>query len=224
MNFPDGLFAAPWVFAGNVLFGVLLFWSAVRAPWRELAQEPRLHRWLAAIVLLALCWNLKAGVRPGLNLHFLGVTTLYLMFGGRLALVALALILVAVCLNHSAGFMDYGLNGLVMIAAPLAVSTIMAGIVRRMPQHNLFVFLFLGGFFAAACSVLATGILSASLLLLAGEYNRYLLATEYLPFYCLLAFGEAWLNGAALTLMAVYAPHWLAGFDARRYLALNEKL
>jgi uncharacterized membrane protein len=38
------------------------------------------------------------------------------------------------------------------------------------------------------------------------------------PFYLLLGFSEAWLNGAAITLMVVYYPHWVGSFDDRRYL------
>jgi uncharacterized membrane protein len=34
----------------------------------------------------------------------------------------------------------------------------------------------------------------------------------------LLAFAEAWLTGAAVTLMVVYYPHWVGTFDDRRYL------
>ena len=36
--------------------------------------------------------------------------------------------------------------------------------------------------------------------------------------YVLLAFAEAWLTGALITLMVVYLPHWVGTFDDRRYL------
>jgi uncharacterized membrane protein len=34
----------------------------------------------------------------------------------------------------------------------------------------------------------------------------------------LLGFAEAWLNGAMVTIMVVYLPHWVGSFDDRRYL------
>ena len=43
------------------------------------------HVWFGAIVVLSLLWSMKAGVKPGLTLHFLGATALTLMFGFRLA-------------------------------------------------------------------------------------------------------------------------------------------
>ena len=30
--------------------------------------------------------------------------------------------------------------------------------------------------------------------------------------------AEAWLNGALVTIMVVYLPHWVGSFDDRRYL------
>jgi uncharacterized membrane protein len=42
-----------------------------------------------------------------------------------------------------------------------------------------------------------------------------------LSYILLLTFAEAWLNGAMITLMAVYLPHWLGSFDDQRYLLNN---
>ena len=44
------------------------------------------------------------------------------------------------------------------------------------------------------------------------------LLDEYLPFFLLLAFSEAWLGGMATTLMVVFRPEWVTTFDDRRYL------
>jgi uncharacterized membrane protein len=41
---------------------------------------------------------------------------------------------------------------------------------------------------------------------------------DYFPYFILLGFSEAWLNGAAITLMVVFVPHWVVSFDDRRYL------
>ena len=40
----------------------------------------------------------------------------------------------------------------------------------------------------------------------AGAYPADLLLSEYLPFFLLLGFAEAWLSGMALTLLVVYRP------------------
>jgi uncharacterized membrane protein len=53
---------------------------------------------------------------------------------------------------------------------------------------------------------------------LAGVYPADMLFSDYLPAYILLGFAEAWLNGAAITMMVVYYPHWVGSFDDSRYL------
>jgi uncharacterized membrane protein len=50
-------------------------------------------------------------------------------------------------------------------------------------------------------------------------YPAPTLLDDYLPYYFLLGFAEAWLNGALITLMVVYAPHWVGSFDDRHYLS-----
>jgi uncharacterized membrane protein len=65
---------------------------------------------------------------------------------------------------------------------------------------------------------MATGLLACALLWLAAVYPAPTLLDDYLPYYLLLGFAEAWLNGALITLMVVYAPHWVGSFDDRRYL------
>ena len=60
--------------------------------------------------------------------------------------------------------------------------------------------------------------LLSGLLWLADVYPAIALVDDYLPYYFLLGFAEAWLNGAMVTLMVVYVPHWVDSFDDRRYL------
>ena len=56
------------------------------------------------------------------------------------------------------------------------------------------------------------------MLALSGAYSAEFLWSEYLPFFLLLGFSEAWISGAVITLMVVYRPDWVAAFDDRRYL------
>ena len=68
----------------------------------------QLNVWLGTIVVLMLVWSMKAGVRPGLNLHLLGATVFTLMFGRQLAIIGLSIVLAAVTLQqrwqrHQAG-------------------------------------------------------------------------------------------------------------------------
>lgn len=222
MNFPDALFPHAWALGAFVPMLAAWLWCIGTAPWTRLADSGQFNVWLGTVVLLALVWSMKAGVKPGLDLHLLGATMFTLMFGRQLAIIGLSLVLAAVTLNHALldhpAWLAYGLNALVLaVFPPLLADAIRRGVERYLPA-NLFVFVFVATFFGAAATVVATGLLASGLLWLADVYPASALVDDYLPYYVLLGFAEAWLNGAMVTLMVVYLPHWVGSFDDRRYL------
>lgn len=225
MNFPDALFPQAWALGAFLPLLAIWFWCFRTAPWRRLSDSAQLNVWLGAVVLLVLVWSMKAGVKPGLNLHLLGATMFTLMFGRQLAIVGLSAVLAGVTLNGElqgqSAWLAYGLNALVLAVFPsLLADGIRRGVERWLPR-NFFVYVFGCAFFGAAAAIMATGLLASALLWLAGVYPAAALLDDYLPFYLLLGFAEAWLNGAMVTLMVVYVPHWVGSFDDRRYLLIK---
>ncbi|RTL54327.1 MAG: hypothetical protein EKK46_08255 [Rhodocyclaceae bacterium] len=218
MNFPDHLFPAGWGLPTNGLFLAVLLAALWLAPWKRLMNSTQSNVWAGSIVVLCLMWSLRAGVQPGLNLHLLGATALTLMFGRSLALIGLTLVLAAVTFNRGGGWEYFGLSALLTIACPVLVAEAVRKLVERHLPANFFVYVFFSAFFGAALTVLAVGLLSTLTVWLAGLYTLDKLLADYLPYYLLLGFAEAWLNGAIITLMVVYAPHWVGTFDDRRYL------
>ncbi|GAB2181658.1 energy-coupling factor ABC transporter permease [Denitratisoma sp. agr-D3] len=218
MNFPDQLFSSPWTLLGNSLFLAALVAAVWLAPWRRLADSAQFNAWLGSVVTLCLVWSMKAGMQPGLNLHLLGATVLTLMFGRSLAMLALALVLAAVTFNSGGSWQHVGLAGLVTIVFPVLVSEFLRRATDRYLPANFFVYVFVAAFFGAALTVVATGGLSTLLLWGAGIYSLDKLLNDYLPYFLLLGFAEAWLSGAVITVMVVYLPHWVGSFDDRHYL------
>lgn len=218
MNFPDQLFPAVWTLLGNALFVAAMVAVLRLAPWRRLKEVGALNVWLGSIVTLTLVWSMKAGVQPGLNLHLLGATALTLMFGRSLAMAALTVVLVAVCVNTGHGWNNFGLTALVSIVFPVLVTEAVRKATDRYLPANFFIYIFVAAFFGAALTTVATGGLSTVLFWLAGIYPLEKLLADYLPYYLLLGFAEAWLNGAVITMMVVYMPHWVVSFDDRHYL------
>jgi uncharacterized membrane protein len=218
MNFPADLFSDVWAYGAFLPLALVWLWCLRTAPWRRLAEEGQLNVWLGAVVMLMLLWSMKAGVRPGLNLHLLGATTLTLMFGRQLAIAGLSLVLVGVTLNGGAGWQPYALNALIMAVLPCFLAYAMLRVVERWLPANFFIYVFIGAFLGAAVVAVTTGLASTMLLVVAGVYPAEMLFADYLPYFLLLGFSEAWLNGAAVTLMVVYVPHWVGTFDDRRYL------
>lgn len=226
MNFPEGLFSNAVTFGAYVPFVLVLLWSVRTAPWRRLADSGQLNVWLGTIVVLMLMWSMKAGVRPGMNLHLLGATTFALMFGRQLAILGLTVVLAAVTFNSGGGlgWAPFAINALVMAVLPVVMASAVLRFVERFLPANIFVYFFVGAFFNAGLVTLVTGVLASLLLAAAGVYTVDTLSTDYLPYFILLGFAEAWLNGAAITLMVVYFPHWVGTFDDRRYLWNNKSV
>ncbi|MDP1652525.1 MAG: energy-coupling factor ABC transporter permease [Rhodocyclaceae bacterium] len=222
MNFPDGLFGDLWAYGAILPYALILLWAVWTAPWKRLADSTQMNVWMGTIVVLTLVWSLKAGAKPGLNLHLLGATAFTLMFGRQLAMIGLSLVLAAVTFNASLkgidGWQPFALNALALTVFPVLVAHAVLSFVERHLPPNIFVYFFVAAFFGGAAAAVATGFLTGTLLWLAGAYTADLLFSDYLPFYILLGFAEAWLNGAAITLMVVYYPRWVGSFDDRRYL------
>ncbi len=218
MNLPDNLLAAGWLWAGHLLFALALAYALRFAPWRRLRKPAQLHLFLGAVVALMVLWNIKTGIRPGLNFHMLGATALTLMFGPELAVAGMALVVLGSTLAGLSGTWTFSLNALLMGVLPVLVSHAVYRLAdTRLPNH-FFVYVFVNGFFGAALAMAGAGIVATALLAAAGAYPFSYLYGEYLPFYVLLAWSEALLTGMAVTLMAVYRPEWIGTFDDTRYL------
>jgi len=218
VNLPDGLFPAPLAWVALALFVALLAYALRGACWERLRQGQQLHVFAGSIVACMLFWSIAGSVGRGLSFHLLGATIFTLMFGARFALFGLTICLGGVTLAGLAGWSAFGLNALLMAALPVAVS---AGIHRlvdtRLPNH-FFVYVLAGAFLNGGLAMAANGLASTVALWLAGVRPGAYLFTEYLPYYLLLAWGEALVTGMLMTILVVYRPAWVASFDDARYL------
>ncbi len=206
-----------WLVAGGLLaaFGYFQALTKIRhqAEWHSLP-------WLAlliAMVALVVLWQIRAGTMSGLSLHLLGAMLSTLVFGPALAVVPLSVALISVTLTSSVEWQVFGLNACLLVFWPILVSQVLAGLVARLPS-NIFVFIFVGGFFASAFVVLCTGWLMAGVLWLMQFYPWPGLLEDFASYWLLVAFSEAWLTGMLLTVMVVYRPELVAMFDAVRYI------
>ena len=218
MNFAPDLFSTAWHFGAICCGAGVGAWVFRTAPWRRLLDGHQLNALLGASVILTLLWSMNAGVKPGLNLHLLGAMASTLIFGPQLALVVVALALAGITFNGSAEWAAYPLNLLVMGIVPVLVGRFYFRLVERWLPKHFFVYIFINAFIGSAAVVLVQGVVASMMLFAAGAYPADLLLSEYLPFFLLLGFAEAWLSGMALTLLVVYHPEWVASFDDRSYL------
>ena len=201
--------ACAWVLAAAVLAA-----AARGRPWRRLRQgEADLARVLlsATIAVIAMRWFNTAALQ-GVVLHFLGATVVTLMFGARLAVAVMALASLAGVLlgaDVRGWAWDFLLTGALPVAATLAVSLAAA----RWVPSNIFTYVMVNAFAAAALAMAVSSLAKALFAALAGGP-----AAAYLAATPLLMFGEAFLTGGVMVLVVVYRPQWCLSFDDRTYL------
>jgi len=222
MNFPDGLLDVGWIYGAYAPLALIWLWCLRHAPWQRLRAPGQLNVWLGTIVSLTLLWSMKADIKPGQTMHLLGATAFTLMFGRQLAFVGLSVVLAAVTFNSShgvsIGWQSYGLNALMMIAIPVFIARAILQLVEKLLPAHLIVYVLAAAFFGTAINVMLTGLASTLVLGLASVYSMQTLFSDLYPSYVLLAFAEAWITGALITIMVVYVPDWVGTFDDRRYL------
>lgn len=205
--------------AALLLWLVLLAFSLNAPLLRTLGAHPLYqHLCLGGAIVLVPLWTLRAGLHEGLEIHFLGLTSLTLLLGWRLALLAPCLTLLILAYFGVIPLTDIGWQALIGVALPVATSWLLfLGSWAWLPRH-LFVYLFVAAFLGGALSISAKVIASALLMGVSGTYSWHTISADYLSIWPLLLFPEALLNGMTMTLLAVYRPHWVNTFFDREYL------
>lgn len=209
-----------WQLFGAIISLTVLCYFFPREFFAKLRDETGYqHFVLATAVALSLFWSVQAGIKDGLNLHFLLITTVVLCHGWRIAnwlcLMPLALLIAF----DKLAWQDAGLYALSSIILPGLFSyTLYLASYRYLSRH-LFVYIFVAGFIAAALTIVLQISLTSLWFGIEGRHSWQSIIDNYWQLALLLWFPEALLNGSAVTLMAIYRPHWLRTFYDREYLS-----
>lgn len=218
MDFPARIMPELLLWPATVLAVLWLGHAARRAPRGRLADSRFTHVLFGASVGVLLLWSLHAGVPPVFNFHLLGVTALTLMLGWQFASLAVALVLLGITLNGQAEWASFGVNFLVMGGIPIALTWRLLQLAQRRLPHNFFIYVYINAFLAAGLSILAAAGIGAGLLWLTGTQTAAWLGHQYLPYFPLMFFSEAVLNGMVMTLMVALRPAWVCSFDDELYI------
>lgn len=216
MDIPANVFNEDWLMMASFGFFLLLVHSMRHAAWGYVREH--VHVYLGAIVFASLIWILRAGIGSNLNFHFLGVTVMTLMFGWRLALLAVTIIVAITFWRLEAGFLAVPVNTLVMGGIPILVTYVLLRWSQRHLPTNIFVFVFVNAFLAAVLGTVAVICAGSFLLWWTDTFSAHYLQTYYLPYIPLLMLPEGLINGMLAAIAVVYAPQWIPVFDDARYL------
>ena len=212
-----------WQIAGAALALVIMLYIYPRELLPKLRNEPSYQHFVfACAVALSLLWSVQAGINAGLSLHFLLLTSLVLCHGWRIAVwICLLPTLLLVSFNKLA-WQDSGLFLLSSVILPALFSYLLFLASYRYLNRHLFVYIFVAGFLAAGLTIVLQIGLTSLWFGLEGRYSWRVIIDNYTLLSLLIWFPEALLNGSAVTLMAIYRPHWLRTFYDREYLAADK--
>ncbi|MCO5785530.1 hypothetical protein DHB74_04070 [Pseudomonas sp. G11-1] len=207
------------ILLGLLLYGGSLLWALARISWVELvADSRRQHLFYGSVFALFVLWLLRKEFDNGLTFHFLGLTVVTLMLDWPLALVAGTLAqlgMVALGLDDAAAL---GINGLLRILIPVVVTVAASRFLERFKPTNLFLYIFISGFFAASFAAVGTMLAGMGLLAWSGQLTPPGSLLELLGYMIMVMFPEGFINGMGVAALVVFHPEWVETFDTDRYL------
>lgn len=207
------------IWLAALLSVITLGMALVIAPWKLLqSKQERQHAVFAAIVLLALFWQLQLEVRETLLLHPIAMNVVVMVFGSALALIIGAAALV---LGHLLGGPSWTLlpfEYLIMVMVPVAVVSGLLTLISRVPKANMFFYLFGAAFFGAVPTLLAVGVVAWLYLQVFAEPHLQQVFTDHSYLLLLMMFPEGFINCSVATVVTVLRPDLVRTFDDHRYL------
>ncbi|QEW07726.1 energy-coupling factor ABC transporter permease [Nitrincola iocasae] len=219
MNVSEGVLSTYWLWGSGIIYALLLLWIIKRLPWEVIWRERGIqHLFFGSIVVLVLLWQLRAGVSVYLTIHFLGLTTLTLMFGWDLAVIAGSVVLLVMTLLGIESWSMLPVNLVCSVVIPSLVSYgILRWVEAKLPK-NFFVYMFLCAFAGGAVAAGVSGMSMALVLWLDGIYPWSKIYHDYAMYLPLIMMPEGLLNGIIMTGMMVFHPDWIRTFDAKAYI------
>ncbi|WP_432464183.1 MULTISPECIES: hypothetical protein [unclassified Agarivorans] len=212
-----------WSCNQGQLFAILLLALWLWAIWPAKAIEALLKdgnkqtKLLLVLTAMNGLWLLDGSVTEGIHVHFLGLVTLMLMYGWRMATVMAMLPTMFFATLMLKQPFDFAIYGLLAVALPTFLCFAVYSQVFKYLPHHLFVYIFCGAFLNAFLSIIFHILAWSVWLWLSKDYSWDFLNQNYLLIIPLLGFPEALLNGMAVTLMVVYCPHWLYDYSDNTY-------
>lgn len=202
-----------------LLYSGTLLWALARISWVELvADSRRQHLFYGSVFALFVLWLLRKEFDNGLTFHFLGLTVVTLMLDWPLAVIAgtlAQLAMVALGLDDAAAL---GANGLLRILIPVLVTVAASRLLERFKPSNLFLYIFISGFFAASFAAVGTMLTGMGLLAWSGQLTPPGSLVELVGYMIMVMFPEGFINGMGVAALVVFHPEWVETFDTDRYL------
>lgn len=202
-----------------VLAVVVCYVIAKKLTFSRLVSDKKIqHLVFGSAASLFVLWMFRAGIYDGLSVHFLWLSALPLVLGFRWAIFSASLALIGVTLAGQEHFNMLGVNFLLGVLSPIALTYgIYSLTFHKLPRHT-FVYIFLCAFIPGALSIALKMFSLSGYYFLDDVYSWYTVKDNYLILTTLMLFPEAMFNGMTITLMIIYKPEWVYTFYDKLYL------
>ncbi|MEH6564056.1 MAG: energy-coupling factor ABC transporter permease [Halopseudomonas sp.] len=203
----------------GVIYALVLLYALTRVRWVELIADSRRHHlFFGSVFALFALWLVRREFDNGLTVHFIGVTAVMLLLDWPLAIVAGSLAQLGLCLLGLDDSAALGANGLLRILVPVAITLVLSRALESFQPRNLFLYIFISGFFAAGLAAASTVLVGMGLLQWSGSLLAPDSLLELLGYLLLVMFPEGFINGTAVAALIVFCPDWVDTFNTDRYL------
>ena len=192
-----------------VLYLTALLLAIVMAPWRQILAHNERQRALGLVIAtLPMLWSMSPGLPGSVGFQLLGMTTVTLVFGWQLALVAASIAGLVMWVVGSWPVEALPVNLLLVVLVPVVVTSAVLAGANLLRRTNLFVYMLGVGFLGSMLALL--GSLWVGTLLLNPDLDHALVL--------LLTFPEGFLNGTLISALTVFYPDIVRTYDDVRYL------
>lgn len=218
MNISTSLLAIGQVWFFNLLMLPLLYLIVTKVDFKALIANKGLqHRFFAATLILLIIWQINISLSLDVSIHFLGITTLTLMFAWPLALLAALIAQSGYLLLGSGQLESFALNYFINAVIPIAFTWRLHLWIEAGKPENPFVFIMGAGFLSCLLSSILVASLAGGMLFLGGKFDFRLGILDYVSYLPLFIFPEAVVNGMFISGFSILQPHWVAAFNDERY-------
>jgi len=221
MTFPVDVVPLVWLWVFNLMFALVFVQSLRHAPWDYLRDRHDGNILFASIIVVWLIWQLRTTIpgNPGLEFHLLMATSVTLMFGWGFAFLVICAVQLLMTFQGAAAWASFTAVALVNGAIPIAVTVLVYELARRWLPRHFFVYIFVCCFLAGALGMLASRLTGMAVLLSGDDYTVFQLQADgYFMMLPITMFPEAFVNGALMTMLVVFRPHWVGSFRDSQYL------
>lgn len=187
--------------------------------WPKFKQERSFqHLIYATLFALFILWSADAGVKTGLSIHFLALTTVTLMHGPHVAFLLAIFVSIGLVVIQQLALDQLAQQLVFSGLIPILISQLIFLASYRFLPRNIFIYIFVAGFFNGAITGCLHLIINSGYYWLTDAYDWKTIVDNYFIFTPLLAFPEGLLNGMSVAMLCVFKPEWLRSFSDRDYI------